>query len=473
MRNIIFWSGMWNREKAWDRNMNIPYSPTLQYFYVRPMASYQLAHWLRKHRFECQVIEFLQHLTADEIVEFTEGFITKDTIAIAITTTFWPFNPEAVPKNIALAATKIRAKYPKLKFIGGGPKIELYVKKFKFDKIFLNEAEDELLKWCQEQSLGMSLPNVKFDIKENDHIFIEEDCIVPNEVLPIELARGCMFKCTFCAYRNIGKLKGTYLRDPKYIRDSMLRNRDLFGTTNYIYLDDTVNEDADKVRSLAQINKELDYKINWSGFLRADLIWAHKNHDDLLESGLKQTFFGMESFHKQASVSIGKGWNGKYAKDWLPILHDELWKRQIGIHLSFIVGLPYEDMESYEATAKWLLDHPDFLGSFNTLGFGPESELGRNPERWGYKVTNSSTWVNEESKMDSTEAARITNYLMEKIASNRILAGFILTSLSSLGYTHEETLRLSDTMFIPYVDAKKDAFMDTYKSKIRNLINKR
>ena len=37
--------------------------------------------------------------------------------------------------------------------------------------------------------------------------FEKNDFILPGESLPLELSRGCIFKCRFCQYPNIGKDK--------------------------------------------------------------------------------------------------------------------------------------------------------------------------------------------------------------------------------------------------------------------------
>ena len=107
MANIIFWSGMWHSH---------------QDEVIRPIASYQLSHWLRKHRISSQVIEFCQFLTLKDIIDMTEACLTKGTLAIGLSSTFWPMSG-TVPANITLALSHIKKKHPNIKINMGGPRI--------------------------------------------------------------------------------------------------------------------------------------------------------------------------------------------------------------------------------------------------------------------------------------------------------------------------------------------------------------
>jgi radical SAM superfamily enzyme YgiQ (UPF0313 family) len=472
MRNIIFWSGVWP-------NFTYEKLPTIQ----RPMAAYALAHWMRKSRFQCQVIDFLQHFTAKEIIEFTEPLITKDTVCIALTTVFWNADSSYPPKSIMIAIQYFKKKFPNLPIVGGGP----YSNNYKMlDHAFVGEGEDQFLKWCQERSMGVSLPNAVFDITQNDHTFHEDDCIMPDEAVPIELGRGCIFKCSFCTYPNLGKSKGSYIRKPEYLLNEMLRNRDVFGTTNYVFLDDTCNEDQDKITEIANINKQLDYKIRWSGFVRADLIWSHENHNLMLDSGVDQVYFGMESFHPEAARKVGKGWNAKHGKDYLPKLHNDLWKQQVGIEASFISGLPGEDIPHLRSTVDWIKENNFIRGYFRGLVILPKSEFANNPEK--YFLKKKAYWKNSDDQSGDAEVMGwedirdpANNHVLHEALSHEFndilqptwpMTGFYTSSLYSLGYTKEEIKEYGWKDWAMLVMARKDPFITAYKEKLKTIINR-
>jgi hypothetical protein len=156
MNDIIFWSGIWS-----------PYYHDC----TRPIGCYQLAHWLRKHKFNCQVVEFVHLMSVEELLELTELAISKNTFAIGLSTTFWPPNG-VVPNNISIVVSYLKKKYPRLEIIGGGPRINRY-QKF-FDRIFTNDAENTLLTYCQQKKYSITFPTSQFDIVNSDHRFIEQ-----------------------------------------------------------------------------------------------------------------------------------------------------------------------------------------------------------------------------------------------------------------------------------------------------------
>ena len=84
------------------------------------------------------------------------------------------------------------------------------------------------------------------------------------KILPLEVARGCIFKCNFCSFPLNGKGKGEAIRDFSYIRDELIENYELYGIEDYWLTDDTFNDDnMDKFRdSLTNLTKS-GSKVTW------------------------------------------------------------------------------------------------------------------------------------------------------------------------------------------------------------------
>ena len=89
----------------------------------RTMGVYQLAHWVRKHGYEAQVIDFVPHLNFEQPIQYTEKFISNETICIGVSSTFWSikvdhlhYRANQAPENVAAAIKKIRKRYPNIKF---------------------------------------------------------------------------------------------------------------------------------------------------------------------------------------------------------------------------------------------------------------------------------------------------------------------------------------------------------------------
>lgn len=476
--DVVFWSGVSNFESSSDdRTFSLGNTPTPNQELQRPIACYQLAWWLRKHRFTCQVVEFIFMLSAKELIEMTEPFISDKTLCIAVSTVFW--QPEPSRPNIIEAMDYFRAKYPKLKFVGGGPHVNMPKHAKIFDVRISGDGEGPLLSWCQEQKRGVAFTNASFDITSLEHRFNREDVIMPDEVLPIELGRGCIFKCKFCSYDKIGKAKGTYQRQHDFIYDEMKHNHDLFGTTKYIFLDDTVNEDFDKIKRLSTLPQRLGFDLGWVGYCRADLIWSKPESAELLEqSGLISPYFGIESFHKKASTTIGKGWSGKYGKEWLPHLYNNLWGGRINFWCSFILGLAPETVESMYETLKWCNDNPTGAHIFIPLFLDVHTDHKANAEtrklsfldeygrEAGYRP-GATQWEWSSDQTSYSECVTLADRFNTILSRNNTVSAFryapSINAGLSLDHLKISNLRANGRSLHRHADSFKDRYVKQFK----------
>ena len=422
--------------------LNVDHAP------IRPAGPHQLSHWLKCHGYTVKVIDFCNLLNTRDLVDITLKNIDNDTIAIGVSSTFWsvhsnlaPLKPGTFLEPDWVIDARIELQ-EKMKsnidwILGGGGSIE---KNFKFDwKFFHGHAEDSLLKYMDESTVRVS--NRKpFDIANLENCFYDDLYLHSDEVLPIELSRGCQFKCTFCRYPLLGKRKNTYIRSYDLIEKEFIENYEKYGTTKYFFLDDTVNESTEKVEALANISQRLPFKLQWFGYNRLDLMGVQRHTIELLEaSGLKSSFFGIESFHKKASKLVGKGWNGAHAKDFLLELQ-ERWNNKMNFHLGFIVGLTGENNQDIDDTQKWCIDNN--MPSWKFLGLHInknndqvyKSEFDLNHEMYGYKFLSDSDlyWSNKDwdAKTARIKAVELTNESQQYIKP----AVWLLGEISTLGY---------------------------------------
>jgi len=454
MNQIIFWSSIYPRS------------------YTRPIGSYQLAFWLRKHGIDCQVIEFCQWFSSDQLFEFTEWFISNQTKFIGISSTFWPYtNRIHIPQNISRTIDRIKQKYPKIKFVFGGPRVNAVRDVGKYADIILpGEAENSLLTLMKGNNIG-----VPFNICDQDHRFVEKDCIVEGEVLPIELGRGCIFKCKFCSHANLGKAKHTYQRHIKQIENEIRYNYEHFKTTHYLFTDDTVNEDLDKIRNLSQLPKNTGVDIKWTGYLRADLLWRFPDTPyQLQQSGLASCFFGIESFHKKASLLIGKGWSGNHASTYLPHLYADIWKQNITIANNFIVGLPDETESDLKNTLTWCVDHPMGINRFVPLSLydtthtdGPRSEFTTNYKQYGYSIDENGQWKN--SSFCQQRAEQVANELNKQLDDINTIASWRLFGLVNCGIPVKEGSLIKQAIETTVGRTQFKSFLSRYKTKLQQL----
>ena len=135
----------------------------------------------------------------------------------------------------------------------------------------------------------------------------ETDFIQQKELLPIETSRGCIFRCKFCAYSEIGRKKGTFEKDINLLKDYIVENYEKYGTTSYTLADDTFNDDDERMNEWCDMLETLPFKVKYGGYVRLDLFERYQETAKrLYNNGLRGCSFGLETFHPGAAKVIGK-----------------------------------------------------------------------------------------------------------------------------------------------------------------------
>ena len=467
----------------------------------RSLGPYLLKHELKKHGYTSQVIDFCQDLTAEQIHAYVKKFSSKETICLALSSTFWFDETNSyytydngIPPNIYNAIKLIKQSLPNLKIILGGAHATYMKKRIEdVDIIFIGESEDSLPEVLDYWTKGTQEPpyeinpitkkknyrdpsNKQYQIQTCDFMWDDNDCIVDHEALPTETARGCIFKCSFCAYPHLGKKKFDYLKSNESIKNYLVTNYNKFKTTSYIMLDDTFNDSEYKIDGFLELTKSLPFKIEYAAYIRADLVHRFEGMaEKLAETGLRGAFFGLESLHPTASQIVGKGWSGKSAREFVPHLVHNVWQNKISAHCGLIVGLPGEGEDDLKQSLKWANDN-----MMNVIFFGLQvtnnlherayvSEFERNAEKYGFKFDNENKWYN-----DSWNRKTVLEYSAELNLKRRRMnySGFNQVALHSLGFTNEEILTTHPDKMVrdnPEFHFRKKAFLQTYIDKLNSL----
>lgn len=455
MANLILWNCL-----------NVSHAP------IRPAGPHQLAHWLQIHGYSVKVIDFCHLMTTDDLVDITLKHLDNKTVAIGVSTTFWqtnhPIHHASEPSWVMDARLKLSSK--NIRWILGGANS---IGNFLLDwDILHGHAEDSLLKYMDENS-SKSFLRPSFDITKLENCFYDDLAIQSDEVLPIELSRGCQFKCRFCRYPLLGKKKNTYIRDYDLIEQEFLENYYRYGVTKYFFLDDTVNESDEKIENLAEISQRLPFKLSWFGYNRLDLIGGKPHTAELLKlSGLKSSFFGIESFHPQASKIVGKGWNGLRGKDFILKLREE-WGTDINFHLAFIIGLTGETEEDVNSTHQWCIDNNIASWRFSGLHINAEdnqvwkSDFDLNYGLYGYKIpfpNNKEFWINKY--WTSVTAKQKAEALTRDLQTRTKPAVWLLGELSTLGYDMSYLMQsYKKDLDWEEIKYRNKIFVDTYIRK--------
>lgn len=452
---------------------------------VRYLGPYQIAWWLRENGYETQVLDYLYFMTKDERTILFKKFITKETKVIG----FAPFiTPRAQRMELGEDVIydmlhELKENFPWAKIVIGGAFVADFLAdrykrlKFKVDMVFRGEAEHSFLEYVNYACGKTPHPRFSFfndqkimsvagryDIEHCSMKYAKNDFILPGESLPFELSRGCIFKCNFCQYPNIGKTTDDFNKSMESIRESLISNYELFGTTQYHLADDTLNSHRQRTKDFHRLTKELPFKIEYVGYVRMDLLDIWPEQIDLLpESGLTSCHFGVESLDPLSCKQVGKGWGAKNHKKWIQKLRHDAWKDDVIMRCSLIAGLGKETPQDWENTTQWMLENkihdfiwqPLYISTVNKI-----SMFDKDPEHYGFKITGTSAWVSDstnyyEAKQWCTDHQRSVDMAKQKIPS-----AWEYAAMRTVGFSSQEILNSNYyELYHNRVDNKKSDFL--------------
>jgi len=434
----------------------------------RSLGPYRIAQSLKDAGFTVQVVEWYSSWAIPDLKRLLDHLIGPDTLWVGWSSTFM------VSKNQAssirqqmwsrpLADVDWTFDYIKANssawLVYGGAYAHMFAFDPRIDTFVTGYADNSIVPYTQDVYAGKLPP--KFlnsrDYPEPDICKINTDwtdpsyCILPNEAIPVEFGRGCIFKCKFCSYPLIGKRKGTYQRPVEQVVKQMLDAWHATGCDRFYFTDDTFNDDQERLQELHTAFKELPFKPKFSCFLRLDLIERWPDTADLLlDMGLVGCFFGVETFNKKSAVCVGKGLDPKRTKAELHRLR-RLWGNQVLVSVGLILGLPYDTEEYFKELEEWITapDCPTHNVSINTLWIGmkrpPEgasqkdgwSEFNLNREIYGYEV-DGPNWSLPSQNIDKALCDQWRTHFYKLTYDRNHISEFYVQDYANLGVTIED-----------------------------------
>ena len=459
----------------------------------RGAGAYRIRTELENAGYSCQVVDFFQHFNDKEIEAVIEKLVSLDTLWIGFSSTF--FNTTTELKEKTKFWMNIKEKYPHVKFVIGGSKT--LVEEIEFIDYYVTGYADnaivELTKNIDSYKSKIIDSNKEYDKKDLSNIPIrwkKSDYIPRGSALPMEIARGCIFNCAFCNFPMNNKKKLDYIREANSIADELKYNYENFGVKDYWFMDDTFNDSINKLEILSNVIAKLDFKINYSTYIKPELLVAQPDQIPLLiESGLKAAAYGIESLNPDTRQAIFKM---KDPNRVLEAIRDL--KVQSGGTISnqctLIVGLPYESVESIYKSNEFLYNC-DYIDQFNWYplaihkpdNYAYTSPIDRSPKSFGYVTKNRNiisksstggtntavlTWYN--NYMNSTKASKIATELNNKNKDRQKIYVWYRESLITLGFDVDKHYRdhggLLSELPINFLKTQKANFIANYKSSL-------
>jgi hypothetical protein len=406
---------------------------------IKIFGLHKVAHVLRQEGFEVAVINHLSVFSVEEIKHLLSNLVSDQTLFVGVNNFYYLACQELLlnektggieiregQQGSILPHGKIynqeikqliRSINPQCRLVCGGPnQIDAEFNR-DFDYVVIGYAEMSVVNLARHlQSKSVPLdksyrsiygPRIINDPKAEGYDFSQSqmqyqmiDAVLPGETLYLEIGRGCIFNCSFCSFPMNGKKKFDYIRHRDLIVDELIDNYEKFKTTKYLIVDDTFNDSYEKCEMIYEIAQALPFKIEYWAFIRLDLLAAKPEAINLLiDSGCRGMYFGIETFNSRTATAIRKG--GSREKLMQTIKHiKQTWGKHVSLHGSFILGLPYESVESMQTTIEYLMSDKNQLDSWQIQALrlkhkdyhkntnpGFLSDLDRNYEKYGYRPT--------------------------------------------------------------------------------------
>jgi radical SAM superfamily enzyme YgiQ (UPF0313 family) len=467
---------------------------------MRGFGIYKIAHHLREHNWDVEVIDYTVGWTLEELKELAKSRINSDTKFIGFGHLWTSWN-EAYESFCEW----IRLNYSNIVFIAGSQSFPTYESKY-IDHYIVGHGENALLALLANL-FSNGLPLIKTEFPWTDKKVIlansvhstysaglmtnlevqyqDRDFIREGEWLTMEFSRGCKFACKFCDFPYLNA-KGNYIIAKENFVRQMKENYDRFGVKEYICADNTFNETTNKIKLYADGVEELDFDPYFTGFIRADLLIARpEDKEHLLRMNFLSHAYGIETFNKAAGSAIGKGMDPDRVKQGLIDIRNYFkthGRKLFSSTCSYIVGLPYETKQSIQETIDWIhaTKQYEFYTSIHALvipryEYGAAAEFTKNWKNHDYtEIVDDSVegirdtsrniinWKNQHMTMQEAEAIAQT---VDR--SSKSMDVWLLAANSMLGIDVEDRLKMSHD----YIDTPEG--ISKAQDFVRNYINQK
>jgi hypothetical protein len=450
---------------------------------VPTIGAYKCAHVLRKNGYRCLVVRMFGWYDIAELKTLMDQAVGSNTQIVGFSTTFIRqrfFDPDKgysydvrSADQVFPGGKQIENEFvtyclklnPKIKFVVGGAGVTENWQNRNIDYAFIGFSESSIvnlmnhltqgkeLKFCRKNIWGINIVDDRlaatYDFVHDCMEWLPED-VVNVKVLPIEIGRGCIFRCKFCSYPLNGKKNLDFVKLPDLLYQELQSNYDRYGIRDYNIVDDTFNDHVEKLKTLSKMVQRLSFQPRFWGYNRLDLICTHPETLPMLHDiGIRALYFGIETLDVKTGRVIGKGFDRQRQIKMIQNIRNRY--SDMVMHGSFIAGLPGESVQSMKSTYAMIQKQEIPLHSWHVgplyifLNSGFPSDMELNWQKYGYVDAGKQSefganlspsllnWSNEHTTLEYT-----TNLCKEVMtesynSQSMHLSGLMSMSVAGLG----------------------------------------
>lgn len=314
--------------------------------------------------------------------------------------------------NCVDLAKKIRNKYPHRKIIIGGvsPTLEPLKMDLVFDSIFSGQAEDIICDYVEDLKEGKTkrFYSQEHPVNVDKYIpcrdIVTEDYIRTSSIFSgkleydeggstsIMFSRGCPFNCYFCSSAKLYNRKIQFRSIPS-IQQEIQFIYDKYKIKQFRVQDDTFTINKKYLKELTDML--IQQKIHYRCSTRIDVV-DYDTVNMLYTSGCREVGLGIEVADDGVLKKINKGITIERAKKAISIFK----KFPIKVRLFFIIGLPYDSMETVRKNIEFIEEvQVDGITVGRFIPF-PGSDMGDNLAKHNILSIKEKTCMNIGKHLD-------------------------------------------------------------------------
>jgi len=326
---------------------------------------------------------------------------------------------------------EISNKYPKSKFVAGGPHVSALPDECStdWDAVVVGEGENAINNIINGQcgviyGTPMAIDSIPFPDYKGVDIYSYTRIFRGSAIISLLSSRGCPYNCAFCNSIVVGARCKPRFRSPELVKDEIIYLRENYpDILSYRIVDDLFTFSEQRVEDMAKILHPLNiqYRCNSRVNLFNDNVAKL-----LVDSGCVFVSFGVES----GSDEILKKMNKKQTTDDIENAIRSAKNAGIGVRCYLIVGFPGETWDTVERTISLMLEtKPDDILIFAVIPF-PGTPLYHFPQKFGItwlsndfddylQITSNkgSNYLLSHYSATAQEIKKMREYMIERLAS--------------------------------------------------------
>jgi len=260
------------------------------------------------------------------------------------------------------------------------------------ESIVIGEAEGVFAELIDDYRHGTPRKIYKSARRPDPSTVVPDRSLFKNKrYLPIrllEFARGCRFRCDFCAVQSFHNGTQTHRRVDQVLAElSAIRRPGQL----VFFIDDNIASDLPAAKEL--MRALIPLKVRWVGQASIDVAFDDEALSLMKRSGCQGVLIGLESLDTETLKQMKKGFNALHGGP--PAALERLRKHGLRVYGTFVFGYDHDNDATFERTLDFAQQEGLFIAAFNHITPFPGTPLYQRLQQEG-RLVMEPWWLHEE-----------------------------------------------------------------------------